>query len=478
LKLPNDILSCHELIKDLLIVIANQAEQLKKVEPLIKEVEGLRREVKELKARLNQDSKNSNKPPSSDGYRKAAKLPKEKHSKGGQKGHKGNTLKFSSDIDVILKHEPGVCICGSKVDPSSIYLKEVRQVFDLPEPKLEVLEHQVFEGSCSCCGKTVSGSFPKEVKGPVQYGSGVKALVGLLSNQSHLSYAQISSIFKELFGYTINGSTLLKINRDYYKQLNSSIEIIQSKLEKSSVNHFDETGLRVKGQNYWLHTASNEFYTHLFVHSKRGKVALESEESLLPHYSGRAIHDSWSSYFSYNNCTHGLCGAHIVRELESLIEQGSKWAKKMQALLLYVLVFTRKNEGVFKDLNWLERHYDRICQLAQKEEPPPIRISKRGKLKRTKGRNLLERLEKYQPAVLAFAYYPEVPFTNNLAERDIRPAKSKIKVAGCFRTFEGAQYYARIRAFISTCLKQGQNVFQQLKKVCSSESFLTDLITT
>lgn len=448
------------------------------VAELREEVAELRSEVKDLKSQLGKTSKNSNKPPSSDGYRKAAKLPKDKHSKGGQKGHKGNTLKFSNEVDVVLKYEPKSCICGSRIDPSSIYLKEVRQVFDLPEPKLEILEHQVFEGCCSCCGKKVSGNFPEGVKGPVQYGSGVKALVSLLSNQSHLSYAQISSIFKELFGYKINGSTLLKINRDYYKNLNSSIEIIQSKLEKSSVNHFDETGLRVEGKNHWLHTVSNEFYTHLFVHANRGKKALESEESLLRYYSGIAIHDSWSSYFSYDNCSHALCGAHLVRELEALIEQGSKWAEKMQALLLYVLVFTRKNDGVFKDLNWVERHYDRICQLGQKEEPLPIKTSKRGKLKRTKGRNLLERLEKYQQAVLAFAYYPEVPFTNNLAERDIRPTKSKIKVAGCFRTFEGAQHYARIRAFISTCLKQGQNVFQQLKRVCSSESFLTDLVTT
>lgn len=468
MNLPNDIPSCHELIKDLFLLVAELQE----------EVAALGSEVKDLKSQLGKTSKNSNKPPSSDGYRKAAKIPKEKHSKGGQKGHKGNTLKFSKEVDIVIKHEPGACDCGSNVDPSSTYLKEIRQVFDLPEPKLEVLEHQVFEGSCSCCGKKVTGSFPAAVKGPVQYGSGVKALVGLLSNQSHLSYAQISSIFKELFGYKINGSTLLKINRDYYKQLDNSIEIIQSKLEESSVNHFDETGLRVEGKNHWLHTASNEFYTHLFVHANRGKKALDSEESLLPSYSGRAIHDSWSSYFSYTNCSHGLCGAHIVRELEGVIEQGSKWAKKMQALLLYVLVFTRKNEGVFKDSNWVRRHYDRICQLAQKEEPLPIKTSKRGKLKRTKGRNLLERLEKYEQAVLAFAYYEEVPFTNNLAERDIRPAKSKIKVAGCFRTFEGAQYYARIRAFISTCLKQGQNVFQQLKRVCASESFLTDLITT
>jgi transposase len=468
LNLPNDIPSCHKLIKDLFLLVAELRE----------EVAELRSEVKDLKSQLGKTSKNSNKPPSSDGYRKAAKLPKEKHSKGGQKGHKGNTLKFSKEVDLVLKHELGACICGSRVDPSSIYLKEVRQVFDLPEPKLEVLEHQVFEGSCSCCGKKVSGSFPETVKGPVQYGSGVKALVGLLSNQSHLSYAEISSIFKELFGHKINRSTSLKINRDYYKQLNSSIEIIESELEKSLVNHFDETGLRVEGKNHWLHTASNEFYTHLFVHANRGKKALGSEESLLTSYSGRVIHDSWSSYFSYNNCSHGLCGASIIRELEGLIEQGSKWAKKMQALLLYVLVFTRKNEGVFKELNWVERYYDRICQLAQKEEPLSIKTSKRGKLKRTKGRNLLERLEKHQLAVLAFAYYPEVPFANNLAERHIRPAKSKIKIAGCFRTFEGAQYCARIRAFIATCLKQGKNVFQQLKRVCSSESFLTDLIIT
>jgi transposase len=122
----------------------------------------------------------------------------------------------------------------------------------------------------------------------------------------------------------------------------------------------------------------------------------------------------------------------------------------------------------------IESRYDHICNFGEKAEPPPIKIpGKKGRSKRTKGRNLVERLISKKEAVLAFAFNPEVPFTNNLAERDIRPVKVKQKISNCFRTFKGAEIYARIEGFIFTSRKNQRNVFSELCTTFEGHNFIT-----
>jgi len=434
----------------------------------------LQTENADLKARLNSNSRNSSKPPSSDGYKKKpAFLKKKKGKQGGQQGHKGRTLQQVEHPNKTVKHKPGPCDCGHVFNDEELVLSETRQVFDLPQPHLEVIEHQLLKGQCPRCGKWHKGSAPEGVNAPVQYGNGVKAFAVLLNVDYRIPFKKIQGLFSDLFGYAINESTVYSASQQCYKKLEETEEVIKSKVAGSDVAHADETGLRVAGKLHWLHTATSKLYTYLFIHEKRGSLALNSEKSILDRIRGWLVHDCWSSYFGFRKMRHAICGAHILRELEGLIEnERSKWARVFQTFLLYV--YEMPFEERVKRRRQIEARYTLMCGVGEKAEPPPYKTpGKRGKYKRTKGRNLVERLIREKDAVLAFAFNEEVPFTNNLAERDIRPAKVKQKVSNCFRTFSGAEIYARIAGFVSTARKNNRNVFSELCTTFNGYNFIT-----
>jgi transposase len=430
--------------------------------------------ITELEARLNSNSSNSSKPPSSDGYKKKPAFPRKKTGKqGGQQGHKGRTLQQVEHPDKTVKHKPGQCDCGHVFSDEELSVAETRQVFDLPQPKLEVTAHQLLKGKCPVCGKWHKASAPEGVNAPVQYGRGVKTLATLLNVDYRIPFKKLQILFSDLFGYAINESTVYSASRQCYEMLEPTEEVIKSGVVKSDATHADETGLRVAGKLHWLHTASSLLYTYLFVHERRGRVALDSEKSVLNRISGWLVHDCWSSYFKYHTMHHAICGAHILRELEGLIENGqSKWARVFKTFLMNV--FEMPLEERVKRRDHFEERFSLICGLGEKAEPPPRKTpGKRGKYKRTKGRNLVERLIRNKEAVLAFAFNREVPFTNNLAERDIRPAKVKQKVSNCFRTLSGAEIYARIAGFVSTARKHDRNVFSELYTTFEGHNFIT-----
>lgn len=463
------------MIKAQQIQIAELLEEVSQIPCLLARIQS-------LEAQVNQNSQNSHKPPSSDQGKPKRKtgLPasKAKKPKGGQKGHKGKTLEMVSTPDVEVAHHPSVCDCGCSVLETDKVIVEKRQVFNLPPAGLIVTEHTISSCTCPNCGKEVLGEFPAAVSGRVQYGDDVKALCVLLNVAYNLPYAKVKRIFEDLYGYALNESTQLKAQTKCFDLLAASEPVIQQHLLSSPVNHFDETGMNVNGKNHWLHGCSNKDYTYLFAHPNRGKKAIGSEQSLFHIYKGWAVHDCWSSYFSYHTGKHAICGAHILRELNALKEQGSIWADRMWDLLIYAYEWSQK--GLYKvsqkELKKISRQYDWICQKANQEEPPPEYNHKGKKPKQTKGRNLMDRLVKHKAAVLAFAQFEEVPFTNNQAERDVRPSKTKQKVAGGFRTFKGLERFARIQSFISTVRKQGHNVLQQLTNTFCGYNFLTKQI--
>jgi transposase len=448
---------------------------LQKVEFLEKENALFRQENSELKSRLNGNSKNSSRPPSSDGYRKkpTPALPKIKKGKqGGQKGHKGDTLQQSKTPDKLVKIRPSECGCGHHFTDKECELSSKRQVFELPQPQLEVIEYQIHTAKCPKCGLMHQGEAPKNVTAPVQYGNRAKAFAVLLNTNYKVPFKKIQLMFKDLFGYSINESTIYSASKLCYDQLEKTEEVIKSKVSESNVVHADESGLRVLGKLHWLHTATTLNHTYLFVHEKRGQLALNSDKSILDKVAGWLVHDCWSSYFKFNGMDHAICGAHILRELQGLIESGeSEWAKEFHAFLLdlYKQPFTNSLD----QMEIIKSRYLEICNKGEKQEPPPYKPpGKRGRQKRTKGRNLVERLIREMDAVLAFAFNEEVPFTNNLAERDIRPVKVKMKVSNCFRTLKGAEIYARIESFISTARKNNCNIFEELTNTFDGYNFL------
>ena len=350
----------------------------------------LKAEIARLKAQININSRNSSKPPSSDGYKKKPAFPRKKKGKQvGITGHKGRTLQQVEHPDKTVKHKPGPCNCGHVFCDEELSVAETRQVFDLPQPKLEVIAHQLLKGQCPVCGKWHKGSAPKGVNAPVQYGQGVKALTTLLNVDYRIPFKKIQTLFSDLFGYAINASTVYSASRQCHIKLKETTEIIKSKIIEAITAHADETGIRVEEMLRWLHAATTEFYTYFFVHEKRGRLALESEQSILNNLSGWLVHDCWGSYFNFKELHHALCGAHILRELEGLIEnEQSKWARVFKTFLMHV--YEMPMEERIKRRQQIESRYTLICAMGEKADPPPRKTpGKKGRYKRTKGRNLV-----------------------------------------------------------------------------------------
>jgi transposase len=448
-ELPQDIESLHTLLRECFAKISS-----------------LEAENADLRSRLGQTSQNSHRPPSSDGYKKqGAKtgIPKTGGKKqGGQEGHTGKTLEMVSEPDVLVVHHPvGCSCCGRQFGLEDLYVELGirRQVFDIPLPKMEVTEHRVSE--VRCCGQSYQGEFPSEVSAPVQYGVRSLTLASVLNVDFRMPFAKIRQLFADIYGISLNESTIISGNESLYITLEKTEQDIKEALLEAEVAHFDETGMRVEGKLHWFHTVCNVLFCYIFVHTNRGQIALESKSSLLPDFTGWAVHDGWASYFNFDKCQHVLCNAHILRELQGLIDKGSLWAALMKAFLLDLYQTTQQGTQVVQDFTPWETQYEQICQQADKEEPPPEK-GPRGKPKNSKGRNLYNRLVKHQSAILSFAQVEVVPFTNNRAEQDIRVIKIKQKVAMSFRTFHGAEVYARIQGVVKTIRKQGGNLFQTL----------------
>ena len=469
MTLPNDISTCHK-------IILLQAEELAL----------LRKRMTEIEARLNKNSRNSDKPPSSDGLAKPKVKPafsrKKGRKQGGQKGHKGKTLELVDVADKIVPLLPTQCDCGHEFgdNPKGQSTGEIRQVFNLPEPRLIVTQYNKIHCDCPKCGLSSSGIFPEGVNSRVQYGSSVRALTVLFNIGNVLPFKKIKSLFSDIYGYALNESTISNNNINCHNRLEETEEIIKDRLLKAPLNHADETGVRTEGQLKWLHVCCTAFFTYLFIDCKKGLEAFgnKAKSVIVNRNGGFVMHDCLPAYFKMTNYKHAICGAHILRELTALEEQGIVWAIWFKLYLLALLEMTKINDGVLTKVQQADakKMFALLWQQANQIEPQPVKTGKRGRPKSTKGRNLLNRFDLHQDALLAFAFHPQVPFTNNQAERDLRPIKSKLKVAGTFRTTKGAERHARIFGFISTARKNDVNVFTELKNVFSSgANFLTKL---
>ncbi len=450
--LPPTIEGCHALIKEMYAMLIS-----------------LQQKIGELEGRVSQTSQNSHRPPSTDGLSKPPSVERPKGGKvGGQKGHSGKTLKMVSTPDHIAHHFPDSCLsCGRDLSGSKMVLYERRQVFDLPVPRLIVTENQAF--SCTCgCGKRNLGQFPKGVTAPVQYGFQAKAFASLLNQQYLLPFEKVSDLFEDLFSQSINVSTIISANQALYEALEIPEQEIKIAIEKSKVAHFDETGVHINSHLHWLHVACTDKLTYYFVHAKRGTPALIDTPSVLPNFKGRAIHDCWSSYFKFNNCLHGLCNAHLLRELQAAAERGFDWALTLQNHFKELIQLKNKNLLTKKRYKKIKK---RIKDILLKSQNQLEELTDLTKIQQ-KTLALVKRMTAHLSEFLAFAKYKKVPFSNNQAERDIRMVKLKAKISGGFRTFLGAQIFARIRGYISTLRKQNINIFQQLTNVLSHKTLI------
>lgn len=447
------------------------------------QLDELRQRVQTLEDQLAKHSGNSSKPPSSDGLNKPKTRSlrrSEGRKPGGQKGHPGHTLRMQESPDHVEVHELYQCphcACDLSTVAASVHVR--RQVYDVPPVQMEVTEHQVESKHCPGCGQTVQAVFPEHVTQPVQYGPRLKAQASYLNTYHFLPIARTCELLEDFYGHAPAWAFVDEANQAVAAGCEPALTEIQHQLRQADVAHFDESGLRVEGQLHWLHSTSTTWLTFYGLHHKRGQEAMR-RLGILPDFKGWALHDHWASYLAFDQCHHAFCNAHHLRELQFITDQYKQpWAEEMAQLLRSIKAEVAEAADETRSLAperlaHYEANYDAIVQQGFAANPPPQEppTNKRGRPKQTPPKNLLDRLDQHRSGVLAFMYNFDIPFDNNLAERDIRMVKLKQKVSGSFRTKQGAQTFCDIRSYISTVRKQGANVIAALHDALTGQPFI------
>lgn len=441
--------------------------------PLLPVLIQLLERIKELEDRLNLNSSNSSKPPSTEGFkRNNTKSLREKSGKkqGGQSGHKGNGLKMTDVPDKEILHLPETCsLCGESLVNVEESSREKRQVIDIPKIISFITEHIVVTKECPHCKAKAKKTFPAGIENNIQYGNSIKSLMTYITQYQLLPHKRAAEFISDICGVNISEATIVNTNNHLYDLLKQAEEKTKNLLLESPLVHKDETGIFINGKLNWLHGTSTERATYYQAHPNRGSKAMD-EDDFLPKYEGIVAHDFWKPYFNYEKISHSLCNAHLLRELKSVSEENCQaWSGKLIELLLEI------NNSVLKAkvLNLLElsseeqkrflSEYDKLIHEGFYFNTKTEKNGhKRGRGKQSKVFNLLTRFTNFKTDILRFMQDFKAPFTNNQAERDIRMVKVKQKISGTFRSVQGSKTFCRIRGYISTLKKNKTSVFDEI----------------
>jgi transposase len=445
-------------------------------------IDKLNQTIKELTEKVGKNSRNSSKPPSSDGLNKPSPKSLRKPSgkkAGGQPDHPGTNLIVEKESDEIVQHEPSACSNCYRLSSCKKIFKigETRKVIDAVV-EVNITEHQSLICNCSRYGIQQKGEFPPEVKAVVQYGQNLQALAIAMNTMGAVSLNRTHEILSGVFSIPLSTGTISNIVSNCANALDGINEDIRQKLIQAEVINCDETGTRVDGKTVWVHNASNSRYTYLSIDEKRGQEGMDSG-MVLPEFTGIAVHDCWAPYWKYPNFLHALCNAHLLRELTGIEENypQQRWATEFKHLLLEMK--RQKEHAVDKGNLQLtnelyqefDHWYDEIIAHVYAENPYVKSIDKkRGRKKKGKNLALIERLALHKKSIFMFINRFIISFDNNQAERDIRMIKVKTKVSGCFRSFDGARDYLKIMSYVGTAKKHGFSAFEAIQQAVFGNS--------
>ena len=468
----------HAELTELVSVLGQQLLALQaEVTALREENRVLRARVGELEAQRRSNSRNSSKPPSSDGLGKPAPKSLRRPSgrrPGGQAGHEGSTLAQVADPDVVIRHEPPACGgCGADLDTAPVVATGRAQVFDIPQITVDVVEHQMISRRCTC-GTVTRGPAPAQVNAPVQYGPRARAIMIYLFMGQFLSRERTAHALSELFGAPVSAATVGAATSRAAGDLTEFLSVVRGQIAAADVAHFDETGLRCEGRLAWLHCASTPKFSLLHAHPGRGKTAMD-DMGVLTAFTGTAVHDAFAPYDRYTGATHALCNAHLLRELVAVADHHERtevtpgpdgwcWAQQVTDALLTIknAVDHADDATITAQLLTAQSRLIRHGALIGAGAIPANKVEQRH---RALARRIVRRLDDY----LRFATDPAVPFDNNAAERQIRMAKIRQKISGCMRTLNGAQDFAAIRSYTATAAKHAIPMLTVLNRLTSED---------
>lgn len=464
----------HSVIRMLQRAIGARTKAISKLKEIIrtlkKRIEELEDKVAILEGRIKKDSSNSSKPPSFDGLKKPRTFStREKSGKkpGGQVGHTGHTIKPDAEEIKVIDRKEGICPCGGEIEFSDRY--QSRSDVDI-RVTLIVTEERAYSGKCKACGRHFQTAFSSGFRAPVQYGDNINAFVAMCNEYGNVPDKKTAEIISSLCSDKINMSTgtVVNIRTSLAKRLDGTVKTIKQKLTESGVLNVDETGVRVNGELNWVNIFSNDQYT-LFEHNQKRGAHCNDKDGILAFYTGILVHDHFKAYYKNKAATHAECNQHILRYLKAVIEiQDHPWARKMTEFLLAAKnlkdVCIAFGESTLTPVELAEqgRKYTAILDEGEKEYQAATEGKKNIKRFREE-RCLLIRLRKYKDEHLRFLSDFNAPFGNNAAEQGAHFMKNKTRVAGGFRSQQGADNHMAIASVIATAKKQKKNLYSMIK---------------
>lgn len=423
----------------------------------IKRIAGLEELVKELMSQIDRltvkkNSNNSSIPPSTDLLRKNSSLRTASGKKpGGQKGHTGTTLKMTDTPDETHKLIPDYCNqCGTGLAEIEGQFESKRQVVEIPPIKPIYIEYQSHSKTC-LCGHKQTSDYPCGVTNHIQYGASIEAIIGYQSVYQYTPFKRLSQLFQHYFNLPISEGSIGNILKRLSAKATPVYEAIHAQIENSTQVGADETGVKINGKKGWIWTWQNKAATFIVGSFNRGH---ETIQKLFPNGFIKAIlnSDRWKPQLNTTAKGHQMCTAHLLRDLEYLIElEKTTWAETMKQLLLKAIELKRKCAEYATDHPYVLELETMMDVLLV--EP----------LNKSKTLTFQKAMVKNRVNVFTFLYYEEVPPDNNSSERAIRNIKVKQKVSGQFKT--GMQPFCILRSIIDTCIKNKVDVFEALKLI-------------
>ena len=428
-----------------------------------------------LRSRLGANSRNSSKPPSSDGYAKPA--PKSRRVRSGKKpgkqpGDPGKHLAQVEDPDLVVDHRPEHCGgCGGSLASAPVTKVVTRQVFDLPRVETLITEHRSERRRCHC-GAETTAPFPEAATGPACYGPDLRALICYLVVRQHLPIQRAAELMRDAYGIPVSTGVIVAMVNEGAQRLEAFLSTLGDQLRSADVVHADETGLRVAASLHWVHSVSTRDLTLYHLDEKRGPTAIEAMD-ILSHLRGVVVHDGWLPYRTFAHhaeVDHALCNAHHLRELDAVKDtEGQEWASDMAAFLADTChrVQAAKEAGAtsFGPDELASIHAAFFSILKAGHEANPVETGGLGRPRRSPAANIIRRFDKFPDDVLRFATDFTVPFDNNEAERQVRMVKVQQKISGGFRTTAGAKSWLALRSYLATAMKQGHNPLGALQRL-------------